>query len=150
MQYLGGLRGAGVLTYGDETAARADYDFDGFLTKSGQVTGSGEIRMCREALREAFGRNDLQLLTEDGRRLSLQFSDKQLRSASNAAHVDVAGGLPPVSNWPPLMSPAAVVASPKRTMLRPRIDPIRADEPGEHHGDRTCLHAGRAQAMGQH
>jgi hypothetical protein len=100
MQYLGGLRGAGILTYGDETGARADYDFDGFLTKNGQVTGSGEIRMSPAVLRKAFGRNDLQLLTDDGRRLSLQFSDKQLRSASNAAHVEVAGGLPRASNWP--------------------------------------------------
>ncbi len=100
MLYLGGLRGAGVLTYGNETAARADYDFDGFLTQNGQVTGSGEIRMSREALSDAFGRKDIQLRTDDGRLLRLQFSDKQLRSASNSAHVDVADGLPTASDWP--------------------------------------------------
>ncbi|ACK50027.1 hypothetical protein Msil_1058 [Methylocella silvestris BL2] len=100
MLYLGGLRGAGILTYGGETAGPADYDFDGFLTKNGEVAGSGEIRMSPKALRGAFGRKDLRLRTEDGRVLSLQFSDKQLRSSSNAAHVDVAGELPPASNWP--------------------------------------------------
>ena len=99
MHHLGALRGAGVLTCGGETVARADYDFDGFLTKLGQVTGSGEIRMSPEALREVFGRKDLQLLTDDGRLLSLRFSEKRLPSASDAAHVDVAGELPLVSEW---------------------------------------------------
>jgi len=75
MLYLGGLRAAGVLTYGHEAAAPADYDFDGFLTKNGLVTGSGEIRMSPKKLRDTFGRKDLQLRTQDGRLLSLQFSD---------------------------------------------------------------------------
>ncbi|PNG25002.1 hypothetical protein [Methylocella silvestris] len=100
MLYLGGLSGAGVLTYGGATAGPAEYDFDGFMTKNGQVAGSGEIRMSSEALRGAFGRKDLQLRTADGRVLNLLFSDKQLRSQGNAAHVDVAGELPPASNWP--------------------------------------------------
>lgn len=99
MQYLGGLRGTGVLTCGGETIACADYDFDGFLTKPGQVTASGEVRMSPETLSEVFGRTDLQLLTDDGRLLSLRFSEKRLRSASDAAHVDVAGKLPSVSEW---------------------------------------------------
>ncbi|MGP0059039.1 MAG: hypothetical protein ACLPID_07125 [Beijerinckiaceae bacterium] len=99
MHYLGGLCGAGVLTCGDETVARADYDFDGFLTKRGEVTGCGEIRMSPEVLREVFGRNDLQLRTDDGRLLSLRFSEKRLASASVAAHVEVAGELPPLSEW---------------------------------------------------
>jgi hypothetical protein len=99
MHFLGGLRGAGTVTCGDETLARADYDFDGFLTKPGQITASGEIRMSPEALRDLVGRKNLQLLTDDGRLLSLRFSEKQLRSASDAAHVDVAGDLPPASEW---------------------------------------------------
>jgi len=99
MHYLGGLRGAGILTCGDETVARVDYDFDGFLTKPGHVSGCGEIRMSPEVLREVFGRKDLQLLTDDARLLSLRFSEKRLRSTSDAAHVDVAGELPPVSKW---------------------------------------------------
>ena len=99
MHYLGGLRGAGVVTCGDETVARADYDFDGFLTKPGEVAASGEIRMLPKALRDVFGRKNLQLLTDDGRRLSLRFSEKRLHSASDAAHVDVTGELPLVSEW---------------------------------------------------
>jgi hypothetical protein len=99
MHYLGGLRGAGILTCGDKTIARADYDFDGYLMKPGQVTGCGEIRMLPEALREVFGRKDLHLRTDDGRLLSIQFSEKRLRAASDAAHVNVAGELPPASEW---------------------------------------------------
>lgn len=99
MLYLGGLRGAGILTCGDQTVARVDYEFDGFLLKSGQVTGCGEIRMPPEILRQVFGRNDVRLLTDDGRHLSLRFSEKRLHTASDAAHVDVAGELPSQSEW---------------------------------------------------
>jgi hypothetical protein len=99
MQYLGGIQGAGSLTCGRETIARAAYDFDGFLTKPGQIVGSGEIRMAPEALRGVFGRKDLHLLTDNGRRLSLRFSEKRLRSASDAAHVDITGNLPRASEW---------------------------------------------------
>src|SRR3546814_12251975 len=74
-------------------------DFDGFRTKPGQVTASGEVRMSPKTLRDVFGRKDLQLLTDDGRLLSLRFSEKRLRSASDAAHVAVAGELPSVSEW---------------------------------------------------
>ena len=99
MQYLGGLCGAGILTRGNETVTPADYDFDGFLTEPDKVTCCGEIRLPPQALREVFGRKDLQLLTEEGRLLSLRFSERQLRSETDAAHVDVAGELPPVSEW---------------------------------------------------
>jgi hypothetical protein len=99
MHYLGGRRGVGILTYGDQTVVRVDYESDGFLTKPGQVTGCGEIRTPPEVLRRVFGRKDLQLLTDDGRRLSLRFSKKPLHPTSDAAHVDVAGELPPVSEW---------------------------------------------------
>ena len=63
------------------------------------AAGCGEIRMSPKALREVFGRKDIQLLTDDGRLLSLQFSERWLRSASDETHVDVAGELPPVSEW---------------------------------------------------
>jgi len=99
MRYLGGLRGDGILTCAGETIARAAYDFDGFLSKPGQVTSNGEIRMSPEALKAVFGRKNVQLLTDDGRTLNLQFSEKRLRSASDAAHVDVAGDLPVASGW---------------------------------------------------
>ncbi len=99
MHYLGGLRGVGNLTWGDEAEARADYEFDGFLAKPGQVMCSGEIRLAPEILRNVFGRRDVQLVTDDGRRLSLRFSERQLAAASDSAHVDVAGDLPAASEW---------------------------------------------------
>ncbi len=99
MQYLGGIHGAGSLTCGAETIARAEYDFDGFLMKPGQVTGSGEIRMSPEALRDVFGRGGLHLVTDNGRRLSLHFSEKRLGSMCDAAHVDITGDLPLASEW---------------------------------------------------
>lgn len=99
MHYLGGLRGVGDLTCGDETVGRADYDFDAFLTRPGQVSCSGEICASPEVLRDVFGRRDLELLTDDGRRLSLRFSERQLRAASDRAHVDVGGDLPSAADW---------------------------------------------------
>jgi hypothetical protein len=99
MHYLGRRRGAGILTYGGQKVARVDYESDGFLTKPGQVTGCSEIRTPPEVLRRVFGRKDVQLLTDDRRHLSLRFSEKRLHPTSDAAHVDVAGELPPVSEW---------------------------------------------------
>ena len=99
MHYLGGISGVGVLKFGDETVARADYDFDGYLIKAGQVSSCGEIRTSPEALKEAFGRKNLQLLTDEGRLLSLQFSERRLRSTSDVAHVNVTGELPAASEW---------------------------------------------------
>jgi hypothetical protein len=46
-----------------------------------------------------FGRRDVQLVTDDGRRLTLRFSERQLAAASDSAHVDVAGDLPAASEW---------------------------------------------------
>ena len=67
--------------------------------KPGQVMCSGELRMPWEALKDLFGRRDLQLVTDDGRHLSLQFSEKTLRAESDAAHVNVGGDLPLASEW---------------------------------------------------
>ncbi len=99
MRYLGGLRGDGILTCGEAKVGRASYDFDGFVSKVGQLSGSGEIRVAPETLKKVFGRNDLRLQTNDGQTLSFRFSEKQLRSPSDAAHVDLTGTLPQVSEW---------------------------------------------------
>ncbi|MDH3597549.1 MAG: hypothetical protein OEM93_22150 [Rhodospirillales bacterium] len=99
MHYLAGRRGAGILTCRDQTVARVDYEFDGFLTKPGQVTRCGEVRMPPEVLRQVFGRKDVQLLTDDGRHFSFRISEKRLHPTSDAAHLDVAGELLPVSEW---------------------------------------------------
>jgi hypothetical protein len=99
MHYLGQLQGAGSLTCKGETVARASYDFDGFLSRPGQVSGSGEIRMSPDKLKEVFGRSDVKLLTDDGRLLSIRFSERRLGSAGDAAHVEVGGELPGASEW---------------------------------------------------
>ena len=55
--------------------------------------------MSRDALKDAFGRKNLRLRTDDGRLLDLRFSEKQLLTAAETAHVDVAGDLPAQNEW---------------------------------------------------
>jgi hypothetical protein len=99
MQYLGSLRGTGSLLCGGKPGGRADYDFDGYVRPAGEIDGSGEIRMPPAALKEIFGRRDIQLQADDGRIFTLRFSDRKLRAASEAAHVDLTGDLPTISDW---------------------------------------------------
>jgi hypothetical protein len=93
-RYLGRIAGAGSVRIDGETVARASYDFDGFATPRGGVTGSGELRLTPSDLEAVFGPPGVQLLTDDGRLLELKFSEKELPSATDAAHVDVSGDLP--------------------------------------------------------
>jgi hypothetical protein len=98
--YLGGISGSGMLTCKGREVGRASYDFDGFLRQPVGITSSGEIQVAAPILREVFGRKDLQLLTDDGRRLDLTFSEKKLPRSSDVAHVDVTGELPSAPrNW---------------------------------------------------
>lgn len=99
MDYLGGLRGTGLLLCGNASVAPARYDFDGYLSNSGQVMSCGEIRLQASALREVFGRPDLYLRTAEGRLLSVRFSEKRLSQGDGAAHVDVDGELPAAAEW---------------------------------------------------
>jgi hypothetical protein len=100
IRYLGVMRGVGTLTGGEgEDLGRAEYDIDGFLTRTGEIVASGELRMDAEALTLVFGRVGLRLLTEDGQRLSVRFSGKRPGEAGNAAHVDVTEGLPSAKKW---------------------------------------------------
>jgi hypothetical protein len=99
MRYLGSLHGRATLACGVEVFGQADYDFDGFVGPAGQVMANGEIRMSPEILRSLFGRRDLQLLMNDGRVVSLRFSERKLTPDGDAAHVDIAGGLPPAADW---------------------------------------------------
>ena len=52
MQYLGVMRGSGMLACGEEQMGRVDYDIDGFLVRPGEVMGSvaviGTTRMHYE------------------------------------------------------------------------------------------------------
>jgi hypothetical protein len=99
MRYLGELNGAGHLKVGDQTIGRVDYEIEGYMVRVGEVTGSGEIRMPAESLKEVFGRTDILLETHDGRLLGIRFSEKRLQPSSDTAHVDVTGDLPPPSEW---------------------------------------------------
>lgn len=100
MRFLGKLCGAGALSCGKDSLGRAEYELDGFVTHTGEVVASGELRMSAEALDEAFGRNDLSLVTDDGRVLKVRFSGKQRRAGGLAAHVDVSGDqLPTAAQW---------------------------------------------------
>jgi hypothetical protein len=94
MQYLGGLSGSGVLKRNGKDVARALYDFDGYFSKHGGITCSGEIQVEPDALTGIFGLNGLQLLTDDGRLLELRCSGKKIGPSGDVAHVDVSGQLP--------------------------------------------------------
>ena len=92
--YLGRIAGAGSVTIDGETVARAAFDFDGFATPHGGVTGSGELRLTASHLEAVFHRIGVQLLTDDGQLLDLKFSERELPAGAEAAHVDVSGDLP--------------------------------------------------------
>ena len=110
VRYLGRIAGAGSVRIGRETVARAAYDFDGFATPHGCVTGSGELRLTPSDLEAVFGRPGVQLLTDNGRLLELEFSENALPPATEAAHVDVSGDLP--------RSPAEWRAGSSRELIR--------------------------------
>ena len=99
MRYLGVMRGSGSLASEGEPLGRVEYDIDGFLTRPGEIVGSGEIRMAPADLDNAFGRRNLQLTTDQGRVLDVRFSGKRHDAGSAAAHADIGGDLPPASQW---------------------------------------------------
>jgi hypothetical protein len=55
--------------------------------------------MPPDNLKKVFGRADVRLLTDDGRLLSLRFSERRLGSMRDAARVEVSGQLPSASEW---------------------------------------------------
>jgi hypothetical protein len=99
MRYLGVMRGSGSLACEGEPMGRVDYEIEGFMTRPGEVVGSGEIRMAPGDLDDAFGRRNLQLTTDDGRVLDVRFSGKRIDARSAEAHADIGGDLPPASEW---------------------------------------------------
>ena len=100
MRYLGVLCGSGVMECDGEAIGRADYEFDGYLMRPGEIVASGEVRMKADELTNAFGRRNLILRTDDGRLLPIFFSRRRVAISSDAAHVDVRGGLPDLKEWP--------------------------------------------------
>ena len=99
MRYLGVMRGSGALACEGEPLGRVEYEIDGFLTRPGEIVGSGEIRMAPGELDNAFGRRNLRLTTDQGRVLEVRFSGKRHDAGAAAAHADIGGDLPPVSEW---------------------------------------------------
>ncbi|SJZ91714.1 hypothetical protein SAMN02745126_02862 [Enhydrobacter aerosaccus] len=99
MRHLGVLKGSGSLECEGKSLGRADYEFDGYLVRPGEIVASGEVHMDAVALAEAFGRANLVLRTEDGRLLSIRFSGKRLPAESAVAHADVREGLPDEKEW---------------------------------------------------
>jgi len=96
MRYIGAIRGTGSLAATDgQSLGSAEYDIDGYVTHTGDVVGSGELRAPPPLLGEAFGRRDLCLKTDDGHTLALRFSgSKLLPSGCAAAHVEITSGFP--------------------------------------------------------
>ena len=99
IQFLGRLSGAGTLTCDGETLGRATFEIDGFRTRTGEVVGSGEVRMTPAELDHAFGRTNLTLTTDEGRVLTVRFSGKRHNASENAAHADITGDLPAAKHW---------------------------------------------------
>lgn len=128
MEYLGGLRGSGLLMCAGAPISRTEYDLDGYLSKAGQVTGCGEIRLRASALRGVFGREELQLRTDEGQLLRLHFSEKRLSPDVGAAHVDLVGDLPAAADWRR--------SSERRPPRPPRSGSLPWALPGADHGDR--------------
>ncbi len=99
MQYLGALSGEGRLTSDGETFVPAEYDFEGFISKAGHMTGGGEIRSTPGHMRALFASGNVRLVTDDGREMSLRFTQKELKPDDGSAHVDMVGELPPAAAW---------------------------------------------------
>jgi len=88
MRYIGGISGTGVLKCRGKEIARVAYELDGFYMEPVGITRSGELRINPDALKGVLGRNDVQLITDDGRVLDLTFSDKEPRTDVDATYVD--------------------------------------------------------------
>lgn len=101
LHYLGALSGVGDLICDERKIGRAGYDFDGYRSRPGQITSSGEIRLPVDVMKDVFGRRGLTLKTDDGRLLRLSFSGKRPLPPGDSAHVDVDGELPAESEWHP-------------------------------------------------
>jgi len=99
MRHLGVIRGSGTLEFGGQDIGRANYEFDGYIVRPGEIVASGEIHMDADLLAEAFGRTALTLRTDDGHNLSIRFSGKRLATGSQVAHADAREGLPPEKKW---------------------------------------------------
>lgn len=99
IQFLGRLTGAGTLACDGEAMGHATFEIDGFRTRTGEVVGSGEIRMSPAELDRAFGRTNLTLTTDEGRVLAVRFSGKRHNASENAAHADITGDLPAAKHW---------------------------------------------------
>jgi hypothetical protein len=98
-KYLGCLAGTGQLQAADVASQRVGYEIDGFRAHNGQISASGEISLLSGAFDRFVGQAGLVLLTDDGRKLKLTFSDPKISGLQAAAHVDVLDGAPGPAGW---------------------------------------------------
>src|SRR4026208_808091 len=94
IQFLGRLGGAGTLACDGEAIGRATFEIDGFRTRTGEIVGSGEVRMTPAELDRAFGGINLPPTPGGGRRRAVRFSGKRHNASESAAHADITGDLP--------------------------------------------------------
>lgn len=99
LKFLGTWRGTGDLRQAEQSLGRADFEFDGFLSRPGEVVASGELRMPPASLAEAVGRRTLELVTDEGPVLTVRFTGKISETAGGVIHVEVGGQLPPPAKW---------------------------------------------------
>lgn len=98
MKYLGCISGHGVLQHAGVRIADATYELEGYVQRAGNVTGSGEIGLSPAMLQSVMDQPSLQLLTGNGRLLTIKVSDKTVPDGDHI-HVDVSGDLPVESDW---------------------------------------------------
>lgn len=88
MRHRRSISGTGILMCDGEEIARVSYELENIGIETTGVMRSGELRISADALKGVFGREDVQLLTDDGRIFDLRLSNKVLRPATDGAHVD--------------------------------------------------------------
>jgi hypothetical protein len=99
VKFLGKLRGSGTLASTDGTIGPADYELDGYVMRPGSIVASGELHLEPDALREAYDRRGLSLVTAEGRVLPLRFTGKLSDRHGRIAHIDISEGLPSEEEW---------------------------------------------------
>lgn len=98
MKYLGCISGRGVLQFKGTWIADTTYELEGYVQRTGNVTGSGEIGLTPAVLQSVIDQPSLQLLTSGGRLLNVKVTDKTIHDGDHI-HVDVSGDLPEESAW---------------------------------------------------
>jgi hypothetical protein len=98
MQYLGKIRGHGVLQRMGRTVADATYEIEAYRHNQGLVRASGEISLARNLPPGLAGLSTLQLLTDTGELLEIKRPDAD-RPPGRHIDFEVMGSLEGIRNW---------------------------------------------------